>query len=80
MIQGVNMDWLDTLKFDDNGLMPAIAQDFHTGRILMMAWMNRESLRLTAEKMQAVYWSRSRGKLWHKGEALGIFSKSMKSA
>ena len=37
------MDWLDTLKFDDNGLMPAIAQDFHTGRILMMAWMNRES-------------------------------------
>ena len=69
------MDWLDTLKFDDNGLMPAIAQDFHTGRILMMAWMNRESLRLTAEKMQAVYWSRSRGKLWHKGESSGHFQQ-----
>ncbi|EDY0385613.1 bifunctional phosphoribosyl-AMP cyclohydrolase/phosphoribosyl-ATP pyrophosphatase, partial [Salmonella enterica subsp. enterica] len=75
MIQGVNMDWLDTLKFDDNGLMPAVAQDFHTGRILMMAWMNRESLRLTAEKMQAVYWSRSRGKLWHKGESSGHFQQ-----
>ena len=60
MIQGVNMDWLDTLKFDDNGLMPAVAQDFHTGRILMMAWMNRESLRLTAEKMQAVLVTLSR--------------------
>lgn len=69
------MDWLDTLKFDDNGLMPAVAQDFHTGRILMMAWMNRESLRLTAEKMQAVYWSRSRGKLWHKGESSGHFQQ-----
>lgn len=69
------MDWLDTLKFDDNGLIPAVAQDFHTGRILMMAWMNRESLRLTAEKMQAVYWSRSRGKLWHKGESSGHFQQ-----
>ena len=70
------MNWLDTLKFDDNGLIPAVAQDFYTGRILMMAWMNRESLRLTAEKMQAVYWSRSRGKLWHKGESSGHFSAS----
>lgn len=69
------MNWLDTLKFDDNGLIPAVAQDFHTGRILMMAWMNRESLRLTAEKMQAVYWSRSRGKLWHKGESSGHFQQ-----
>lgn len=69
------MNWLDTVKFDDNGLIPAVAQDFHTGRILMMAWMNRESLRLTAEKMQAVYWSRSRGKLWHKGESSGHFQQ-----
>ena len=69
------MNWLDAVKFDDNGLIPAIAQDHHTGRILMMAWMNRESLRLTAEKMQAVYWSRSRGKLWHKGETSGHFQQ-----
>ena len=69
------MNWLDAVKFDDNGLIPAIAQDHHTGRILMMAWMNRESLRLTAEKMQAVYWSRSRSKLWHKGETSGHFQQ-----
>lgn len=48
--------------------MPAIAQDAETGDILMMAWMNRESLRLTAEEGQAIYWSRSRGKLWRKGK------------
>jgi phosphoribosyl-AMP cyclohydrolase len=65
------MSWLDEIRFDDNGLVPAIAQDAETGDILMMAWMNRESLALTAEKMQAVYWSRSRGKLWHKGEESG---------
>ena len=51
--------------------MPAIAQDAETGDILMMAWMNRESLRLTAEEGQAIYWSRSRGKLWRKGETSG---------
>ena len=64
-------DWLDEVGFDENGLIPAIAQDADSGRILMMAWMNREALALTAEKMQAVYWSRSRGKLWHKGEESG---------
>lgn len=64
-------DWLDEVGFDANGLIPAIAQDVASGRILMMAWMNRESLRLTAEKKQAVYWSRSRSKLWHKGEESG---------
>jgi len=65
------MNWLDEIRFDKNGLIPAIAQDANSGKILMMAWMNRESLQLTAEKQQAVYWSRSRGKLWHKGEESG---------
>jgi phosphoribosyl-AMP cyclohydrolase len=69
------MSWLDDIRFDENGLIPAIAQDAGSGKILMMAWMNRESLRLTAEKKQAVYWSRSRGKLWHKGEKSGHFQK-----
>lgn len=63
--------FLDKVKWDKDGLIPAIAQDQKTGRILMMAWMNRESLQLTAEKRQAVYWSRSRSKLWHKGESSG---------
>ena len=67
--------WLDAVNYDKDGLIPAIAQDHRTGRILMMAWMNRESLTLTAEKMQAVYWSRSRGKLWHKGESSGHFQQ-----
>ena len=65
------MNWLDEIRFDENGLIPAIAQDANSGKILMMAWMNRESLQLTEEKKQAVYWSRSRGKLWHKGEESG---------
>jgi phosphoribosyl-AMP cyclohydrolase len=65
------MNWLDEIRFDENGLIPAIAQDANSGKILMMAWMNRESLQLTADRQQAVYWSRSRGKLWHKGEESG---------
>ncbi len=65
------MSWLDEIRFDENGLVPAIAQDASSGKILMMAWMNRESLQLTAEKKQAVYWSRSRQKLWFKGEESG---------
>lgn len=68
-------NWLDEVSFDDRGLVPAIAQDAVTGKILMMAWMNRESLELTAEKNEAVYWSRSRGKLWHKGEQSGHTQK-----
>ncbi len=65
------MSWLDEIRWDDRGLAPAIAQDAKTGRILMVAWMNRESLAQTAEKGEAVYWSRSRNKLWHKGEESG---------
>ncbi|MHA7811070.1 MAG: phosphoribosyl-AMP cyclohydrolase [Marinobacter adhaerens] len=63
--------WLDAIRWTEEGLVPAIAQDADTGDILMMAWMNRESLRLTAEEGHAVYWSRSRGKLWRKGETSG---------
>jgi len=69
------MNWLDEVKWDGDGLIPAIAQDYQSGRVLMMAWMNRESLQLTAEKMEAVYFSRSRGKLWHKGESSGHMQK-----
>jgi phosphoribosyl-AMP cyclohydrolase len=64
-------DWLDVIKWDAQGLVPAIAQERGTGTILMMAWMNPESLRLTRETGHAVYWSRSRGRLWHKGEESG---------
>ena len=63
--------WLDEIKWDADGLVPAIAQDAKTGKVLMVAWMNRESLRLTAEEGRAVYWSRSRQKLWRKGEESG---------
>ncbi|MCL7943300.1 phosphoribosyl-AMP cyclohydrolase [Marinobacter sp. ATCH36] len=63
--------WLEAIRWNADGLVPAIAQDATTGDILMMAWMNAESLRLTAEEGQAVYWSRSRGKLWRKGETSG---------
>jgi len=69
------MNWLDEIRFDENGLVPAIAQDASSGKILMMAWMNRESLQLTAENKEAVYWSRSRAKLWHKGEESGHAQK-----
>ncbi len=65
------MSALEQTQFDSNGLIPAIAQDFETGEILMFAWMNKESLTLTIEKQQAVYYSRSRKKLWFKGEESG---------
>ena len=64
-------DWLTSVKWDNDGLVPAIAQDAQSGRILMMAWMNREALQRSAELNQAVYWSRSRNRLWHKGETSG---------
>lgn len=63
--------WLDDVKFDSNGLIPAIAQDQHSGRIMMVAWMNRDALQLTASRKQGIYWSRSRQSLWHKGETSG---------
>jgi phosphoribosyl-AMP cyclohydrolase len=63
--------WLETLEWDEQGLIPAIAQDAATGRVLMFAWMNREALRETVASGRAVYWSRSRRRLWHKGEESG---------
>ncbi len=63
--------WLDEITWTDDGLVPAIAQDAETGEILMFAWMNREALAMTVREGRAVYWSRSRGKLWPKGEESG---------
>ena len=67
--------WLDEVRFNADGLVPAIAQDAHSGKVLMLAWMNRESLQRTAASREAVYWSRSRRKLWHKGEESGHTQK-----
>jgi phosphoribosyl-AMP cyclohydrolase len=64
-------DWLNMVKWTDEGLVPAIAQDAQDGAILMVAWMNREALDMTAREGRAVYWSRSRRKLWRKGEESG---------
>ena len=65
------MNWLETIKWDDKGLVPVIAQEQSSGDVLMFAWMNREALQKTAELGRAVYFSRSRGKLWFKGEVSG---------
>lgn len=62
---------LDAIRFDENGLVPAIAQQADTGEVLMMAWMNRDSIAETLKTGQVCYWSRSRGKLWRKGESSG---------
>jgi phosphoribosyl-AMP cyclohydrolase len=69
------MDWLDEVKWDAQGLVPAIAQEVGTNDVLMFAFMNREALARTAESGEAVYWSRSRGRLWHKGEESGHIQK-----
>jgi phosphoribosyl-AMP cyclohydrolase len=63
--------WLDAIKWDADGLVPAIAQEVGTGKVLMVAWMNRAALAETAQTREAVYWSRSRKKLWRKGEESG---------
>lgn len=65
------MSWLDRVKWNDAGLAPVITQEFETKQVLTLAWMNRESLQLTVDTGHAVYWSRSRQKLWHKGEQSG---------
>lgn len=67
--------WLDQITWTADGLVPVIAQETGTGKVLMFAWMNREALAKTAELGEAVYWSRSRGKLWHKGESSGHVQK-----
>ncbi|MDP2833109.1 MAG: phosphoribosyl-AMP cyclohydrolase [Pseudomonadota bacterium] len=67
--------WLNKVNWSQEGLVPAIAQDAASGDILMVAWMNREALKQTVELGEAVYWSRSRKKLWHKGEESGHTQK-----
>ena len=69
------MSWLDEVKWDANGLVPAIAQEAGTNDVLMLAFMNREALARTVELGEAVYWSRSRGRLWRKGEESGNVQK-----
>ena len=69
------MNWLDEINWDANGLVPVITQEHATGKVLMFAWMNRQALQMTNETMQAVYWSRSRNKLWQKGEESGHVQK-----
>ena len=67
--------WLDEVNWDANGLVPVIAQEHDTGDVVMFAWMNREALQLSCETKQAVYWSRSRNRLWRKGEESGHVQK-----
>lgn len=71
MVSETPQSWLEDINWNDDGLVPAIAQDQQTGKVLTQAWMNRESLSLTASEGLAVYWSRSRQKLWRKGEQSG---------
>lgn len=68
-------EWLNEVRWDDQGLVPVIDQDYQSGEILMFAWMNREALAATAADQVAVYWSRSRNKLWRKGEESGHTQK-----
>ena len=68
-------EWFDQLHWDKQGLVAAVAQDAKTGRVLTVAWMNRAALKATMEKGEAVYWSRSRKRLWHKGEESGHVQK-----
>jgi phosphoribosyl-AMP cyclohydrolase len=69
------VNWLDEVPWNEHGLIAAVAQDAASGRVLTVAWMNREALKQTAEKGEAVYWSRSRGRLWRKGEHSGHLQK-----
>ncbi len=69
------MSWLDDVSWDADGLVPVIAQEHDTGDVVMFAWMNREALQLSVETNQAVYWSRSRSRLWRKGEESGHVQK-----
>ena len=71
MGDAMTVSWLDAIRWDANGLVPVIAQEQSTGDVLMFAWMNREALQKTAELARTVYFSRSRGKLWYKGEESG---------
>lgn len=65
------MSWIHSIKWDSDGLVPVIAQDYKTNKVLMFAWMNEEALKLTQKNKRAFYWSRSRKKIWEKGEESG---------
>ena len=65
------MSWIHSIKWDSDGLVPVIAQDYKTNKVLMFAWMNQEALELTQKNKKAFYWSRSRKKIWEKGEESG---------
>ena len=67
----MTQDWLDDIKWTADGLVPVIAQESGSGKVLMLAWMNREALSLSVQEGRAIYWSRSRNKLWRKGEESG---------
>ena len=67
----MSTEWLEQVKWNSDGLVPAIAQDINSKAVLMMAWMNRDALQATLDEGRAIYWSRSRGKLWRKGEESG---------
>lgn len=67
----MSSNWLEQIKWTADGLVPVIAQETGSGKVLMLAWMNREALTLTVQEGRAIYWSRSRNKLWRKGEESG---------
>jgi phosphoribosyl-AMP cyclohydrolase len=71
----MSADWLESVRWNADGLVPVIAQDAASGQVLMLAWMNRDALRATVDSGNAVYWSRSRGRLWRKGEESGHVQK-----
>ena len=70
-----NDDWLDAVQWDPQGLVPAVVQEASSGDVLMVAWMNRDALARTRDSGESVFWSRSRGRLWHKGEESGHVQK-----
>jgi len=74
-VKNMSDNWIENLKYDEKGLIPAIAQDYQDGAILMMAWMNRQALELTISTGEVHYWSRSRQELWHKGATSGHIQK-----
>ena len=74
-VKNMSDNWIENLKYDEKGLIPAIAQDYQDGTILMMAWMNRQALELTVKTGEVHYWSRSRQELWHKGKTSGHIQK-----
>lgn len=74
-MSGDARDWIEQVRWDDRGLAPVVTQDCTSGRVLTVAWMNREALAETVRRGEAVYWSRSRNRLWHKGEESGHIQK-----